>query len=101
MCVRSVAETNGRKSLTSQVAADDSLQRDDLCFLHKHRSAIKLVLVLPDLLRHLVDVGRDEVCRDDVLELVEPEEGYLRQDLPLVWYALYASRRDRARADKT
>ena len=82
---------------TGDVTADDGLERDDLGLADEHRAALERRLVFPHLERHRVDVRGDEVRRDDVPELLEPEERDLRQDLALVWHALQR----RARATET
>lgn len=72
------------KRLTRDVTSDNRFQRDHFRFPHKHRTPLELVPVLSDLLWHLSNIGRHNVVGNDVLELVEPEERYIRQDFALV-----------------
>ncbi len=73
---------------TRDISTNDGLERDDLCLFHEHRAPLKRLPVHLDLGGHLADVGGDEVCGNDMPELLEPEERNLREHLALVWYAL-------------
>jgi len=77
-----------RTHRTSEVSSDNGFYGDDFCFLHEHCASLELVPVFLHFFRHLVDVGCDEVIRDDMLELSKPKQGYARQQLPLFWNAL-------------
>ena len=74
---------------TGDIPSDNSLKGNDLCLPNEHRTAVQLALVFAHLIRHLVDVGGDEVIRDDVFEFVEPEKRDTGQEFTLVGYALY------------
>lgn len=62
--------------ITREVPPDDSFYGDNFGFLHEHRPPFELIFVLLHFLRHLVNIGRDEVVWDNVPEHSEPEQGY-------------------------
>lgn len=76
------------KYRTGDITTNDRLEGDHLGLLDKHRTAIEDILIFPDFFGHLVDIGRHEVCRDDMLQFFEPKQRDLREDFALVWYAL-------------
>ena len=78
-----------RTHRTGEITPDDGFYGHDFCFPHEHRASLELVPVLLHLFRHLVDVDRDEVIWDDVLEFSKPEQGYARQQHPLFWDTLW------------
>ena len=56
----------------------------DLCFLHEHGPAFKLIAKRMHVRRVVVDVRRDDMVRNDVFEAIEPERRHLRQYLSFV-----------------
>ncbi len=73
--------------LTGDIPPHDRLERYDLCFLNKYRTAFQLFPMLMHL-RHLFDPGSHDMVRDDMLQLIKPEERQFRKDSALVWNAL-------------
>lgn len=80
---------------TSHISSHNRLQGNDLGLLDQHRSSVELILVFAHLLRHLIDVGRDEMVWDDVSQFLEPEERYLSQELSFLWNTLRYKRYER------
>ena len=74
--------------LTSQIAPNDGLKRDDLCLLHEHGASVELFFERSYLLGHLINVGRYKMVRDDMCEFREPEKRYLGEEPALVWDTL-------------
>lgn len=74
---------------TCEITANYGLKRHDLGLSDKHSPSLYLATILPNFFGHLVDICGYEVRRDDVLQLLEPEEGHLREYLPLVRHALW------------
>ena len=68
-----------RTHRTGEITPDDGFYGDNFCFLHKHCASLKLVPILLHLFRHLIDIDRDEVVWDDMLEFSKPEQGYAGQ----------------------
>ena len=66
------------------VSADDALDGEHFGAMHQHGAAAKLVGVLANVCRVLVDVGGDQVVGNDVGEVVEPEQGNLAEHASLV-----------------
>lgn len=69
---------------TRDISANDGLQWHDLRLLDQHRSPLELILILPHLLGHLVDIRSHDVVRDRLSQTAEPEQRYLRQQFALV-----------------
>ena len=88
----SASFASGKWERTRDVAAHDGLDGQDGQTLHEHDAALELIAVALDDGGHLVDVGRDDMVADHVLEQLEPEEAELRQDLALSWHALHNGR---------
>ena len=63
---------------TGDVAADDALDRQHVQLLAQHAVAVKLRLL--EVFRHVLDVYRNHVVRDNVLGQIEPELGHLSQN---------------------
>lgn len=58
---------------TCKIPPYDGLERHNLGFANKHRTAFELCLVFVGFCGHRVDVRCDEMVWDDVRELGEPE----------------------------
>ena len=59
---------------TRDVTADNGFEWNDFGLAYQHRAALEDGFVLLYFERHFIDVRGDEVRRDDVLELLKPEE---------------------------
>lgn len=66
------------KGRTSDITPHNGLEHDHFSLFNEHSPPLKLILILPDLLRHLVDIRRDDMVRNDILQLLKPERRYLR-----------------------
>lgn len=60
--------------LTCDVTPYDCFDGYDLRLFDEDGSALELLPMLLQLLRHLLDVRRHDVVRNDAFQLVEPEE---------------------------
>jgi hypothetical protein len=74
--------------LACDVTPYDRFEGYNLRFLDEDGAALKLLPVLVQLFRHLVDARGHDVVRNDVSQLVEPEERKFRQDTAFVRNAL-------------
>ena len=60
--------------LTCDVTSHDCFEGYDLRLFDEDGSALELLLVLVQFLRHLLDARGHDVVRNDAFQLVEPEE---------------------------
>jgi hypothetical protein len=73
------------------VAADHALDGERLSPAHQHAPPVqqgghvlrRIAAGLQDRIQNVVDLGADEMVRDDVLQVVQPEQRHLRQHLAL------------------
>src|SRR5574340_1214317 len=81
-----------------QVATHDALDRKDLGLLHEHEAAAKRLCVLSKRLRQVVLIGREQMVRHDVGQVVEPEERDPGEHLALVGHGVRQDHIERAQA---
>jgi hypothetical protein len=60
--------------LTSDVPSDDRFHGHYFCLSYKHGAALELLAILPDFMRHLIDIDSNKMIRNDMLQLLEPEQ---------------------------
>src|ERR1700683_3609218 len=66
------------------VAAHHAFDRKHLCALDQHRASTQLVGVFANRGWVLVHLGGDQMVGDDVGKIIEPEQGKLAEDVPLL-----------------
>ena len=69
---------------TRDVSAYHALHRKHVGALHQHGTSTQLVGVFSDRRRILIHISRNQMVRNDVGEVIEPEQGDLAQDVSLV-----------------
>ena len=69
---------------TSDVAPHNSLKHHNFRPLDEHSPSTKLILILLHLLRHLVDIRRDDVVRNNILQFIEPESRNFGEEFAFV-----------------
>ena len=74
--------------LTCNVTPYDGLQGYNLHLFDENGAALEPLPILAQHLRHLLNARGHDVIRNDVSQLVEPEEREFRQDTTLVRNAL-------------
>lgn len=76
--------------LTSDVPSDDRFYGHYFGLSYKHSAALELLAVLPDFIWHLIDIDGNKMVRNDVLQLLEPEQRDACEEFALVWDTLKA-----------
>ena len=68
-----------------QIAASDAFDVDHLGPPHKHRAAFELIRERLQLRRIFIDIGGDQMIRNQGPKPLQPEQGHLIQYSALVW----------------
>lgn len=74
--------------LTSYVPSDDRFNGHYFCLSHKHSAALELLAVLLYFIRHLIDVNGNKMVRNDMFQLLEPEQRDACEEFALIWNTL-------------